>query len=106
MKQRDSILAIMREPFAAGLDENLSPIMHHLWKLEGGAIYFCHNGWAHVTIDLKDYEIVPNTQLVSCPEPLSVSMAVAVTSPLLSSDFLKKCSGKPASASSLSSSGL
>ena len=46
MKQRDSILAIMREPFAAGLDENLSPIMHHLWKLEGGAIYFCHNGWA------------------------------------------------------------
>ena len=54
MKQRDSILAIMREPFAAGLDENLSPIMHHLWKLEGGAIYFCHNGWAHVTIDLKD----------------------------------------------------
>lgn len=40
MKQRDSILAIMREPFAAGLDENLSPIMHHLWKLEGGAIYF------------------------------------------------------------------
>ncbi len=67
MKQRDSILAIMREPFAAGLDENLSPIMHHLWKLEGGAIYFCHNGWAHVTIDLKDYEIVPNTQLVLLP---------------------------------------
>ena len=29
MKQRDSILAIMREPFAAGLDENLSPII--LW---------------------------------------------------------------------------
>jgi transcriptional regulator, araC family len=57
----------MREPFAAGLDENLSPIMHHLWKLEGGAIYFCHNGWAHVTIDLKDYEIVPNTQLVLLP---------------------------------------
>ena len=47
MKRRDSTLAIMREPFAAGLDENLSPIMHHLWKLEGGAIYFCHNGWAH-----------------------------------------------------------
>lgn len=67
MKRRDSTLAIMREPFAAGLDENLSPIMHHLWKLEGGAIYFCHNGWAHVTIDLKDYEIVPNTQLVLLP---------------------------------------
>jgi transcriptional regulator, AraC family len=49
------------------MDENLSPIMHHLWKLEGGAIYFCRSGWAHVTIDLKDYEIVKNTQIVLLP---------------------------------------
>ena len=46
--------AILREPFIAGTDENLSPVMHHLWKLEGGAIYFCRKGWAHATIDLKD----------------------------------------------------
>ena len=32
MKQRDSILAIMREPFAAGLDENLS----HAPSMEAG----------------------------------------------------------------------
>ena len=59
--------AILREPFIAGTDENLSPVMHHLWKLEGGAIYFCRKGWAHATINLKDYEIVENTQVVLLP---------------------------------------
>ncbi len=56
-----------REPFISGTDENLSPVMHHLWKLEGGAIYFCRKGWAHATINLKDYEIVENTQVVLLP---------------------------------------
>lgn len=55
MIQRNSTLAVLRESFVAGSDENLSPIMHHLWKMEGGAIYFCRSGWAHVTIDLKEY---------------------------------------------------
>lgn len=41
MIQRNSTLAVLRESFVAGSDENLSPIMHHLWKMEGGAIYFC-----------------------------------------------------------------
>lgn len=67
MKERNSSLAILREPFISGTDENLSPVMHHLWKLEGGAIYFCRKGWAHATIDLKDYEIVKNTQVVLLP---------------------------------------
>lgn len=40
MIQRNSTLAVLRESFVAGSDENLSPIMHHLWKMEGGAIYF------------------------------------------------------------------
>ncbi|WP_455960899.1 helix-turn-helix domain-containing protein [Bacteroides bouchesdurhonensis] len=67
MKERESILTVLREPFVAGTDEDLSPIMHHLWKLEGGAIYFCRSGWAHVTIDLKDHEIIENTQIVLLP---------------------------------------
>lgn len=37
MIQRNSTLAVLRESFVAGSDENLSPIMHHLWKMEGGA---------------------------------------------------------------------
>ena len=67
MKERNSSLAILREPFISGTDENLSPVMHHLWKLEGGAIYFCRKGWAHATINLKDYEIVENTQVLLLP---------------------------------------
>ncbi len=67
MKQPHSSLAILRESFAAGSDEDLSTIIHRLWKLEGGAIYFCQSGWAHVTIDLKEYEIVKNTQVVLLP---------------------------------------
>lgn len=67
MKERNSSLAILRKPFISGTDENLSPVMHHLWKLEGGAIYFCRKGWAHATINLKDYEIVENTQVVLLP---------------------------------------
>ena len=54
MESKNSSLAILHEPFVAGMDENLSPIMQRLWKLEGGAIYFCRSGRAHVTIDLKD----------------------------------------------------
>lgn len=67
MIQRNSTPAVLREPFVAGTDENLAPIMRRLWKLDGGAIYFCRSGWAHVTIDLKDYEIVENTQIVLLP---------------------------------------
>lgn len=67
MIPRNSTPAVLREPFVAGTDENLAPIMRRLWKLDGGAIYFCRSGWAHVTIDLKDYEIVENTQIVLLP---------------------------------------
>lgn len=35
MIQRNSTLAVLRESFVAGSDENLSPIMHHLWKWKG-----------------------------------------------------------------------
>ena len=45
MESKNSSLAILHEPFVAGMDENLSPIMQRLWKLEGGAIYFCRSGW-------------------------------------------------------------
>ena len=67
MIQRNSTLATLGEPFIAGNEENLPSLMHRLWKLEGGAIYFCRSGWAQVTIDLKEYEIVENTQVVLLP---------------------------------------
>lgn len=67
MIQRNSKPAFLKEPFMAGIDKDLSPVMHRLWKLDGGAIYFCQKGWAHITIDLRDYEVVENTQVVILP---------------------------------------
>lgn len=69
MNQRKPIIAMMQEPFIAGTDqsEDLMPLMHRLWKLEGGAIYRCRKGWAQVTINLKEYEIVENSQVILVP---------------------------------------
>lgn len=69
MNQRSPIIAPLQEPFIVGTDEgrDLLPIMYRLWKLEGGAIYFCRKGWAQVTINLKEYEIVENSQVILMP---------------------------------------
>lgn len=63
------VRASLKEPFAAGADkaEALPAIMHRLWKLDEGTIYFCRQGWAQVTINLQEYEIVENTQIVLLP---------------------------------------
>lgn len=72
MIQQSVIPALLRESFVAGTDEtkDLSPFMRHLWKLEGGAIYFCRQGWAQVTINLQDYEIAANTQVIIMPNSI------------------------------------
>lgn len=69
MDQRIPKLALLPDSFIAGINttKELSPTMHRLWKLEGGGIYFCLQGWAQVTINLKDYEIVENTQVILLP---------------------------------------
>lgn len=69
VKQQSLKLASLKEPFAAGTDvaEDISPEFYLLWKLEGGLIYFCHQGWAQVTINLKDYEVTENTQVILMP---------------------------------------
>lgn len=61
--------ALLRESFVAGIDttSKLTPIMRRLWKLEGGAIYFCLQGWAQVNINLQEYEITENTQVIIMP---------------------------------------
>lgn len=62
-------LASLQEPFTAGANEAkaLPAIMHRLWKLNEGTIYFCRQGWAQVTINLQEYEIVEKTQIVLLP---------------------------------------
>ena len=62
-------LVSLQEPFAAGTDEAnaLADIAHRLWKINEGTIYFCRQGWAQVTINLQEYEIIENTQTVLLP---------------------------------------
>lgn len=67
METTNPILASLDEPFVAGTTYDLHPISNRLWKLEGGSIYFCFRGTARITVDLKEYEIVPNTQLILLP---------------------------------------
>lgn len=66
MEKGKPLFAPFEEPFVAGTSK-LSPTTHRLCKLEGGTILFCHRGWAQLTIDLKQYEIVENTQVVILP---------------------------------------
>ena len=69
IKQQTLRFASLNKPFAAGTDtaKDMSSSFHLLWKLEGGLIYFCRQGWAQVTINLKDYEITENTQVILMP---------------------------------------
>lgn len=64
--------------------------------MEGGAIYFCRSGWAHVTIDLKEYEIVKNTQVVLLPGSIIRINGSSSDFTASFSDFPKICFGKPA----------
>lgn len=54
------------EPFIAGT-ANLSAFRHHLYKLKGGAVLFCLEGESEITIDLKQYQVKKNTQVIILP---------------------------------------
>ena len=68
--QTGATMAVLREPFIAGVFENPAPFTHRLWKMEGGAIYLCHNGWGQIVIDLKEYEVTENSLLILLPNSI------------------------------------
>ena len=43
---------------------------HHLFKLEDACIFFCHSGEARIEIDLLEYDITPNTQIIFLPNSI------------------------------------
>lgn len=43
---------------------------NRLMKLEDTAILFCREGHAHIMIDLQEYELAPNTQVVLLPDTI------------------------------------
>ena len=66
MKGNGSEKVLLQRTFVAGT-YNLAHTTNRLWKLEGGAIFFCRQGSAQVNIDLKDYELGPKTVAVLMP---------------------------------------
>lgn len=66
MSLHDIAVAMFKEPFVAGTDNFIS-LKDQVWKLQEGAICFCRKGYARISIDLKEYEIVPYTQIVLFP---------------------------------------
>lgn len=66
MEQKTLFFLSTEEPFVAGT-ANLSAFKQHLYKLEGAAVLFCLEGEGIVTIDLKQYKIQKNTQVIILP---------------------------------------
>lgn len=54
------------EPFVSGTG-HFAGWANRLMKLEDTAILFCREGHAHIMIDLQEYELAPNTQVVLLP---------------------------------------
>lgn len=66
MELKNPLLTSVEEPFIAGVG-SLSIMHNHLCKIQNGAILFCRSGKANFTIDLKQYEIIPNTSIILIP---------------------------------------
>lgn len=61
--------ATNEEPFVSGTD-HFAGWENRLMKLEDTAILFCREGHAHIMIDLQEYELAPNTQVVLLPDTI------------------------------------
>lgn len=57
------------EPFVSGTG-HFAGWANRLMKLEDTAILFCREGHAHIMIDLQEYELAPNTQVVLLPDTI------------------------------------
>lgn len=60
---------------------------HHLFKQEDTCIFFCHSGKARIEIDLLEYDIVPNTQIIFLPNSI---VNCSYASPDLSISYITK----------------
>lgn len=57
------------EPFVSGTG-HFAGWENRLMNLEDTAILFCREGHAHIMIDLQEYELAPNTQVVLLPDTI------------------------------------
>lgn len=63
------LITTPQEKFKAGTD-NLEYFNNRLVKMNNGALMFCTEGEADITIDLKTYHIVPNTNIILLPKSI------------------------------------
>ena len=63
------LLTTREETFKAGTD-NLDFFRKRLLKMNNGILMFCFSGEADITIDLKQYSIVPNTNIIILPNSI------------------------------------
>lgn len=63
------LLTTREETFKAGTD-NLDFFRKRLLKMNNGILMFCFSGEADITIDLKQYRIVPNTNIIILPNSI------------------------------------
>ena len=63
------LLTTGKEPFRAGTD-NLSYFCKRLVKMYNGVILFCTKGEADIKVDLREYHIVPNTDIIIFPNSI------------------------------------
>lgn len=66
MKPGNTLTVSSDNPFIAGTS-SLAPFHHRLYKINCAAILICRSGWGWVTIDLKKYKIIKNSQIVLLP---------------------------------------
>lgn len=63
--------------FRSGTD-NLSSFAGHLIRIDNGAVLFCEQGEATVTLNLKQYRLFPNTSMIMLPNSV-LSLTAAST---------------------------
>ena len=66
MEYKNPLTVSLERSFIAGTGD-LAAFHNRLNKLDCAVILFCRSGWAQITIDLRKYEIVKNTQIVLLP---------------------------------------
>ena len=66
MEYKNPLTVSLERSFIAGTGD-LAAFHNRLNKLDCAVILFCRSGWAQITIDLRKYEIVKNTQVVLLP---------------------------------------
>lgn len=94
MEYKNPLTVSLERSFIAGTGD-LAAFHNRLNKLDCAVILFCRSGWAQITIDLRKYEIVKNTQIVLLPGTVISLDGKATTSTFLFSLPMAKCFGKP-----------